>query len=249
MVPGLAAKKSRRKIIAPTLESTGPATELGELVALSLTVHLILLAFASVAAVGAGILRAQAPLFYLHAADGLDLAAWDAGHRAEAILLAAGYLCLSLVVGYLLGILSGWLQLSHPFLHFIEANPRLTSGLRGLNIFSLLEERPLSFELFTGESVSRGTDLIFFLEVQLREDRGFITGELVKYALVRDEEPHRPVILRDAQFKATADKAYHPMEGERILIDLADALLVQVSYREREQALADVEDGAAASEP
>ena len=108
-------------------------------------------------------------------------------------------------------------------------------------MFALFEERPLSFELFSGEAVNRKTDLIYFLEIQLRDEKGFVTGELAKYAIVKDEESHRPVVLRDAQFKLTAGDTYTPMEGDRVLIDLADALLVQVSYKERAQALADRE--------
>jgi hypothetical protein len=144
-------------------------------------------------------------------------------------------------LGYLLGIVSGWLRLNHPFAHLIESRPHLTSRLLGLGISALLQERPLSFELFTGEAVSRKANLIYFLEIQLRDDKGFVTGELVKYAIVKDEESHRPVVLRDAHFKLRAEDEYQPMSGERVLVDLADALLLQVSYRDREQALADVE--------
>jgi hypothetical protein len=61
---------------------------------------------------------------------------------------------------------------------------------------------------------------------------------------VKDEESHRPVLLRDVYFKLAPGDEYEPMEGDRILVDLADALLVQVSYKEREQALADAQNEA-----
>ena len=247
VLPGLVAKKSQRKIYPRSFEAAGPATELGELVAFSLSAHLLLLASVSTLGLLAG-LATHAAAYYFKLADRFDLYRWYQPHRVEAALATAAYLCVSVFTGYLLGIFNGWLRLNHPLSRFM-ASTSITRYLRRLGILSLLEERPLSFDLFTGEAAERRTDLIYFLEVQLREDRGFITGELVKYAIVKDEEAHRPVVLRDAQFKLTAGDTYTPMEGDRVLIDLADALLVQVSYRERAQAIAEMEEDPAGAWP
>jgi len=197
------------------------------------------LAGCSIVALLVGLLNKHSTYAYFLAADRFDYVLWSAFHRSEATLAISTYICISIAAGYALGIVNGWLNLNHPILRLIESSPRVTKHLQRLGIFSLLEERPLSFEMFTGEAVSRRTDLIYFLELQLRDEKGFVTGELVKFAIVKDEEPHRPILLRDAQFKHDRGDDYKPMEGDRILIDLADALLVQVSYRERAQVLMD----------
>jgi hypothetical protein len=177
VVPGLVAKKSRRKISPQSFESTGPATELGTLVALSLSVHLTLLALFAVGALTSGLLSKGSAFFYLRIADQFDYPSWDNAHRFEIVLILASYLCLSVMTGYVLGILNGWLELNHPLSRLVESSPFLTTHLKRLGIFALLEERPLSFELFSGEAVNRKTDLIYFLEIQLRGDKGFVTGD------------------------------------------------------------------------
>ena len=245
VVPGLIAKKSQRKLCAQSFEATGPTTELGQLVATSLVVHLSLLGLLSLTALLLGLLKARSALLYFQFADRFDFSAWEQGHKSESVLAAAFYLCLSMATGYSLGLVSGWLKLKHPVLRLIESAPLLMGWLKWFGVFAVLEERPLSFEVFSGEAVSRKTDLIYFLEIQLREDKGFITGKLAKYAIVKDEESHRPVVLTDAQFKMTAGDSYTPMEGDRVLIDLADALLVQVSYHSL--AVEEMEDDSASA--
>ncbi len=241
VVPGLVAKKSRRRFSAQSFETAGPAAELGELVAFSLAVHLLLIGLVFSFAFFLELSKGHSSAFYFRLVDSFNYSIWSVSHRLEVLLAVAIYLCLSITVGYILGILYGWFKLNQPIFRWVESSPVLTRCLRHFRVFSVLEEMPLSFELFTGESVSRKNDLIFFLEIRLRNDSGFITGELVKYAVVKDEELHRPVVLRDVYFKLTADEIYQPLEGERVLIDLADALVVQVVYQDRAQALADLE--------
>jgi hypothetical protein len=242
VLPGLGAKKSRRKICAQSFESAGQATELGALVGLSSVVHLILLFGSAVLAVFVAVIKGQAASTYFRAVDLVDYSSWSNSHRSEAVLAVGAYLCVSLVAGYILGLLNGWFMLTHPIGRLVKSRTQLTVRLEKLGIFGLFGERPLSFEIFTGEAVSRKTDLVYFLEIRLRDDKGFVTGKLASYAIVKDEEVHRPVLLQDAQFKLAADDAYQPMEGDRVLIDLADALLVQVSYRERELASQDIDE-------
>jgi hypothetical protein len=107
-----------------------------------------------------------------------------------------------------------------------------------MGIFSVLGDWPLSYDVFAGESASRGKESIFFLELELRDNRGFITGELEKYSVVKDEEAHRPVVLRDAKRKSSVELDEDlAMAGDRVPIDLADALTVQISYQARAQPL------------
>jgi hypothetical protein len=132
----------------------------------------------------------------------------------------------------MLGLLSGWFRLNHPLLRLV--------GSASYRHFFFARGKPLSFQLFTGESINRRCDLIYFLEIRLRTSGDFITGELVNYAVVRDEEPHRLVVLRDVQRMGSSEEQYALMEGDRLVLDLADAEWFQVSYQEK--ALAEAQE-------
>lgn len=241
VVPGLIAQKSRRRLSPQSFETTGAAGELGAFVAYGFAAHAVSLLVAFAGVLGWEAVDHVSLSSFLQRADRFNISAWTASHSLESVALLALYICFSLAIAYLLGILAGLLNLHSPLLGLLDKVSAFTSISKRLGIFSLVEARPLAFELFSGESYARGTDLIFFLELQLREENGFVTGELVKYAIVKDEEPHRPVVLRDVFFKKTADEDYRPIKGDRLLIDLADALFVHVSYRDRADAIADLQ--------
>ena len=64
---------------------------------------------------------------------------------------------------------------------------------------------------------------------------GFITGELIQYAIVRDEERYRPLVLGNAMYKAKPEDEYLPIAGERFMVDAGDALILSVTYMPLEQ--------------
>ncbi len=146
VVPGLVAKRSCHRLSSQSLEASGPATELGELVAFSLAVHLLLLFLATLLAVLFSLALAHSGFYPFQVVDSTDLSKWSIRHPSETVLLAAAYLSISVAAAYLLGTFTGWLRLNNPLLQRLEANPKLKRAIKHLGIFSLVEERPISFE-------------------------------------------------------------------------------------------------------
>jgi len=58
---------------------------------------------------------------------------------------------------------------------------------------------------------------------------GFYSGQLNQFAILRDEEPHKPIYLVKAWFKLLRTDTYEPVEAEGILLDLAETVQVRVS--------------------
>ena len=61
-----------------------------------------------------------------------------------------------------------------------------------------------------------------FVEAAMKDGLGFYSGQLSQFAIVRDEEPHRPVYLIDVWFKKDRDDLYVAVEADGVLLDLAD---------------------------
>jgi hypothetical protein len=238
VAPGLLARKSRDILVSKSFEDQGPTTEIGELVTLGLFPHLLVLFTGLVVLLASGLLFHRRPFRYISFLDSKTCEVWCRNHRVEAIALFLLYVLVSLITGYLLGFLLGWLKLRHPIREWIFSKDRFRKMLVPLRIFSVLDESPISYEIFSRPSLAAGKEQIVFLELELRESAGFLTGEVEQYAIVRDEEPHKPVVLRDAWYRATKAEEYERLDSSRTLVDLSDALVVNVSYQDKEAAAA-----------
>ena len=67
-----------------------------------------------------------------------------------------------------------------------------------------------------------------FVEIELRDEQGFYSGQVSQYAIVKDEEPHKPIVLIDVWFKQNRQSEYTKIDTDGILLDLADAIAVLV---------------------
>ncbi len=232
VLPGLIAKKSRRKLAAQTFDQLGPTTELGELVLFSTYAHAFLFLILLLITALLSFAETGSACKYFQQIDHGVVQHWLILHVTATAALVLLYLFASLIVGFFIGVLSGWFSTTAPITQFLAKQPWLYRNIKRLSIFSVLEEKPISFDIFGGEAVRRKRSLVFFIEVRLRDDKGFITGEILNYAVVRDEEQHRLIVLKEAQFRLTSSDPYEPVRGERLLLDLADALTMQVFYKD-----------------
>lgn len=78
--------------------------------------------------------------------------------------------------------------------------------------------------------IIKGTPNSVFVEIELRDEQGFYSGQVSQYAIVKDEEPHKPIVLIDVWFKLTREETYKEITqtGVSLMLDLADALTVSV---------------------
>jgi len=235
VLPGLVAKRSRRNLAAQTFEEVGPTTELGELVLFSTYAHALLFLVILLLAVIFSLAKTGSAYSYLGWIDQGVTRHWLTLHATATAMLIVLYLFASLIVGSFVGVFSGWFSTTAPIARRLSKQPWLSRSLKRFGIFSVLEEKPVSFNIFGGEEVKQNRALVFFVEIQLRDDKGFITGKVTNYAVVRDEEQHRLIVLQEAQFRPISSDLYEPMRGQRLLFNLADALTMQVSYKDAEE--------------
>lgn len=223
VIPGLFAQRGRNLVRPRSFEDQGAAAELGELVALGVCTHgfLFLLFAAGLVLLGA-VLHCQGFL-YLHRLDTWQAHSWAESHTVEALSLASLYVFLSFAVSHWLGVFYGTWQ------------PRLTAfGIRRIpylktRVRSLIGERPIIYEAFSpARSTPEALPNLVFVEIEMKDNLGFYSGQLNQFAILRDEEPHKPVYLINVYFKTTREATYAQVAADGILIDLNDAATIKV---------------------
>jgi hypothetical protein len=73
-----------------------------------------------------------------------------------------------------------------------------------------------------------GTANSVYVEIECKDRRGFYSGQVSQYAIVKDEEVHKPIVLIDVWFKSTLESEYERVETDSIMLDLADAVAIRV---------------------
>lgn len=89
-------------------------------------------------------------------------------------------------------------------------------------VTGLLGERPIIYEVLN-PALDQGTSNSVFVEVEMKDGLGFYSGQLSQFAIVRDEEPHKPIFLIDVWFKKERSDDYESVDTDGIMIDLAEA--------------------------
>jgi hypothetical protein len=224
VIPGLFAQRGRNLVRPRSFEDQGATTELGELVALGVSTHGFIFLVLALLLVIVGIVLHWQPLFYLHAVDHWQVYSWAAVNKSEALSLTALYVFLSFAVSHWLGVFYGtW-------------KPRITAvGIRRIpylrtRVRSLIGERPIIYEALSPHHTgSSELPNLVFVEIEMKNELGFYAGQLNQFAILRDEEPHKPIYLIKAWFKLLRTDTYQPVEADGVLLDLAETVQVRVS--------------------
>lgn len=210
VVPGLSARRTRNLFCPRTLDTVGATEELGQFVGTGLLIHLILIS---------GCLLFFSRWHHAYAQslrEGLV-----SGGLPRMVLdhywFAICYLVLSLIAGYLFGVLSG-LGAIHGWVGKI-----FSPLLRRMGV-SLLVDRPMVFDVFYSDGF-RG---ITFVELEMKDSGGFYTGQLAEWGLVSDEEPHNPVYLKKVSYRSVQENEYRPLKADGVWFDMADAINTRI---------------------
>jgi Family of unknown function (DUF6338) len=210
VVPGLSARRTRNLFCPKALDTVGATEELGQFVAAGLLIHLILIS---------GYLLFFSQWCHAYAQDLRE--GLVSGGLQKVILdhywFVICYLAVSVIAGYMLGVLSGlgairrWIG-------------KLFSPLLRKMRISLLVDRPMVFDVFHRE----GFKGVTFIELEMKGGGGFYTGQLAECAIVSDEEPHKPVYLEKVSFRSIHEDEYRPLRADGVWFDLADASSVRI---------------------
>jgi hypothetical protein len=227
-IPGLIFRTSRNRVVPRSLLPKGATEEIAELAGFALFVHIGL--FLTIAAVMAIYWRVAYGSFCWYRSSPFAISSLRSDLRLFPVavgLLSACYALLSFLVAYLGGFIHGGLQIKRPFRTALERNGWTRKILNKMGI-DILEERPLSYEVFKPGKDERGNDLLVFLELRMRDNNGFYIGQLSKIGIVPDEEAHKPIYLEFAKFRATDNADYETIEADGLWLDLADTLSVTI---------------------
>jgi hypothetical protein len=224
VIPGLFAQRTRNQLVPRSFAPQGASAELAELVALGVATHGILAFFTATFFLLTGWIYKSQPDYYFLKLDSLIVSQWISQHLVETWLIASSYVFASFILSHWLGFLYGIWRSNSPLTTWLFAK---ATWLRRLGVTGLLGERPIIYEVLNPALDREGTKSVF-VELEMKDGLGFYSGQLSQFAIVKDDEPHKPVYLIDVWYKKERDDDYVPVETDGIMIDLADAVTLLV---------------------
>ena len=228
VLPGLFSRRSQNSVAPKSLDDFGATEELAEFVVQGLAVHVLIALSVGLVLSLAGLLRWHQSAVYFQIIDRTHLKTWTTNHVAEATLLFATYLLFTFAVGHLFGLFVGVWRLRRPINSYVWSR---YAWMRRLGIAGSLGERPIIYAVLDPELDAQGNPSIVFVEVEMKDALGFYAGQVSQYTVVKDTEPHKQVYLTETWFKLVRNDDYVRVQAEGILIDLADAVTLQVKQQ------------------
>jgi len=212
IVPGFIAQQARSRLVPRSLRTQSVLEETGNYVFNSIVVHLILFAAfrAALAVFQSGI-----PASLGAAIAQKQLPAWAWQHR----YLIAVYYIASLLFGCVLGVLRGVAERDRRIGSWLADNRFLRPLLLRLGVRAFLEEAPVWYEALREKNRDERT----FVEVRMKQNGGFYTGELKSYGIVPDSEPNKDFLLVNAAYKKQESDTYVRLAADGVLLNFADA--------------------------
>jgi len=212
IVPGFLAQQSRSLLIPRSLRAKSVLEETGNYVVNSILVHLFLLgSFRVILAV----VRSATPATLGAAMAQKQLGNWAWQHR----YLIVSYYITSLLCGSALGALRGIWERDRQIGIWLADSRWLSPLLVRLGVLSFLQEEPVWYEALRQRTRNEHT----FVEVKMKQDGGFYTGELKSYGIVLDSEPNKDFFLVNVAYKKSDDGPYVRVDADGVLLNFADA--------------------------
>lgn len=230
IIPGLFAQRSRNLLCPRSFDPQGASAELGELVALGISTHGVLICLGSLALFLLGICLHFEPCYFFHRLDSWQVSQWSASRSTETILLATIYVFTSFAASHALGLVYGyWRRQRSPITTaLLRRSTWLNRWLKRRGIAGLLGEQPIIYEVLNPKTDADGTSYLVFVELEMKDSAGFYSGQLSQFAIVKDEEPHKPIYLINALFTKNLSDAYQEVAADGVVLDLADVVQLQV---------------------
>jgi hypothetical protein len=67
-----------------------------------------------------------------------------------------------------------------------------------------------------------------FVEAELKDDQGSITGRVASFSIANDEESHKLIYVEEVYRKAAGSNHYEKLDADGMLLDVADAITIQI---------------------
>jgi hypothetical protein len=220
IIPGFVAQQSRHSISPRSVQEKTLIEETGEYVLNSVFIHLsLVLAF-----------RLTLPVLSPYVLTTLDdaitqkkLLEWGWQHYRLVTL----YYIISLSAGIPLGLFRGVLSLNQPVRKLLLRSSAIRWLLIKMGVFSFLLEEPVWYGVLRQQRV----DELTFVEVKMKGNGGFYTGELRNFAILADSEREKDFFLVNVFYKLSDHAEYTPLAIDGVLLNFADVESIQVMKR------------------
>ena len=220
IIPGFVAQQSRHSISPRSVQERTLIEETGEYVLNSVFIHIsLVLAF-----------RLVLPVFAPSVLPTLDdafgqkkLLEWGWQHHR----LVSLYYIISLSAGIPLGFFRGALSLNQPVRKLLLRSAPIQRLLIRMGIFSFLLEEPVWY----GVLRQRSRDELTFVQIKMKENGGFYTGELKNFAILGDSEREKDFFLVNVFYRLSDREDYTRLTIDGVLLNFADVESIQVMKR------------------
>ena len=210
----------------------GATEELAGFVAVSAFVHSIPGALATFGLLLHGAIQKFDPTSDFPSVNAIATDSWWQRNLAAGVISVIGYFLVSSTAGVAIGFPMALYSLSwEGSLWQWFRNELVDKGawLPRHGIRGLIAEQPPIYTALRPELDEDGEEKAVLIEAELRDERGFYIGQVASYSISRDEDAHKLILLRQAQFSKDRASDYGPPGSGTVLIDLADALVLRVT--------------------
>lgn len=217
VLPGAVARRAKNALVPRSLETPTAVSEIGDYVLTSAWIHFIILS----------LFRVIIPLLFgkLYLASVLTEIR-QGGFGKELFFdhweLSATYFLVMVISAYFFGILRGYQ---------IRTKRFQKSLFKRFGLTVTLEKRTLWNVIMDGDDAE-----IFdtWLEVELKDGKGFYQGRLKTYAIVADNERNKEFYLKPASFKEKRGDKYEPLpQAAGVLLTFDEVLSIRVARLKR----------------
>jgi hypothetical protein len=217
IVPGFVAQQARHSITPRSVQPRTVLEETGDYVLNSVFIHVFLLIAYKL------LFAAFSPPLIHSLNDAVEqnrLLRWGWQHHYVVLF----YYATALLFGVALGIVRGALSLSQPLRKSLAGHAWARKLLLRAGIFSFLREEPVWYEVLR----QRNTNELTFVQVKMKGEGGFYTGELKMFAIVDDTERQKDIFLVNVFHRTSAEDPYVPLGGDGVLLNFGDIEAIQV---------------------
>lgn len=219
ILPGAVAQRAKSSLVPRSLETPTAVSEVGDYVLTSAWIHVAtLLLFRTI------LLCTMGENYSVSIMKQIQQAGLERGFFIDHWKLVCAYFLIMVVGAYFFGILRGYQ---------IRTKRFQRSLFKKLGLTVALEQRTLWSVVMDGD---RAEDADTWLEVELKDDKGFYQGRLKTYPIVAESERNKEFYLKPAKFKEKRSDKYLPLpEGSGVLLTFCEVVSMRVARVARSQ--------------
>jgi hypothetical protein len=232
VLPGYLALRGNARIIPRTQRSKGATEETAEFLIYSVAAHCLLASIYCIITVFVGWFYKGDAYFYLRYWFSLTPSGMFNALEKAPLAYSAIYLMFSLYVGRLVGLGRGLIEVWHP-VDWIASKSLILNSPMGKFWLSHIERflitgRPIIYDALFPDVDEAGGQKSVFAELILKNNQGSITGTVAGFSIANDEENHKLIYLKNVYQKSSVESSYQKLDADGVLVDMADAITVQI---------------------